>query len=75
MQQGDPLGPLLFCLAVAKVLKACEGDLVVGYLDDLTVGGDYEQLIALVPIIEEVSATLGLSLNHSKCEFVGGEGI
>jgi len=71
VQQGDPLGPLLFCLAVIKVVEVCEGDLVVGYLDDLTIGGDCQRLLGQVPIVEAASASLGLHLNHSKCEFVG----
>ena len=65
------MGPLLFCLALDKVVQACDEDLVVGYLDDLTIGGDCQKLLAQVPVIEAVSSLLGLRLNHSKCEFVG----
>jgi len=75
VQQGDPLGPLLFCLALERVLGACEGDLVVGYLDDVTIGGEIQDLVAQIPIIEAASALLGLQLNRAKCEFVGGGGF
>ena len=71
VQQGDPLGPLLFCLAIAGVFGAIEGDLVMGYLDDITIGGNVEDLISLVLKIEVSSSLLGLTLNRSKCEFVG----
>ena len=47
-----------------------KGDLVMGYLDDITIGGGVKDLISLVPKIEESSLSLGLSLNRSKGEFV-----
>jgi len=37
-QQGDPLGALLFCLAVQPLLDSLKSDLVFGNLDDLTLG-------------------------------------
>ena len=39
-QQGDPLGPLLFCLAVHELLSALKSELALGYLDDIEIGGD-----------------------------------
>jgi len=69
--KGDPLGPLLFCLAIAGVFGGIKGDFVLGYLDDITIGGGVKDLISLVLKIEESSLSLGLSLNCSKCEFVG----
>ncbi len=38
-QQGDPLGPLLFCLAVHPLLTSLRSDLRVAYMDDVTLGG------------------------------------
>jgi len=52
-------------------MDVCEGDLTVGYLDDVTIGGDCQQLLAQIPIIEAASSRVGLQLNHAKCEFVG----
>ena len=39
IQQGDPLGPLLFCLTVQPVLQAMSSELVISYMDDFTLGG------------------------------------
>ena len=38
-QQGDPLGPLLFCLAMHQLLTSLLPPLNEGYLNDLTLGG------------------------------------
>ena len=32
VQQGDPLGPLLFSLCVSEVLESCAGEIVVSFL-------------------------------------------
>ena len=37
-QQGDPLGPFLFCLALRPLLNTLSSDLVLGYLDDVSGG-------------------------------------
>src|SRR5882757_6910460 len=66
-----PLRPLLFCLAIADFLGEIEGGLVMEYFDDITIRGNVKDLISLVPKIEVSSLSLGLSLNRSKCEFVG----
>ena len=38
-QQGDPLGPALFCNAIQPLLMSLTSELRVGYMDDLTIGG------------------------------------
>ena len=43
-QQGDPLGSLLFCLAIHPILTSFSSELVIGYMDDITLGGDEESL-------------------------------
>src|SRR6218665_812194 len=50
-QQGDPLGPLLFCLPLQPVLVQLESPLAFGYLDDLTLGGTPEVVAADVDLI------------------------
>ena len=38
-QQGDPLGPLLFCITLQPLLHMLRSELVVGYIDYITIGG------------------------------------
>lgn len=69
-QQGDPLGPLLFCLAIHPILKSLSSDLVAGYLDDITLGGDEQILAQDVNEIRARGESMGLKLNVKKCEFI-----
>ena len=39
VQQGDPLGLLLFCLVVDSLSKSLSSELKLWYLDDATIGG------------------------------------
>jgi len=39
-QQWDPLGPLYFCLAIIELLKSMKSELVLAYLDDITLGDE-----------------------------------
>jgi hypothetical protein len=39
VQQGDPLGGLLFCIGIHPILSAAKSELSIGYLDDITLGG------------------------------------
>jgi len=70
-QQGDPLGPLYFCLAIHDVLVACNSEMVVAYLDDVGLGGDAEVVARDFALLQEMSAQRGLILNRSKCEVIG----
>ena len=67
-QQGDPLGPLLFCLTIQPMLQSLSSTLVIGYLDDITLGGDEQVLAADMVQIQEQGEALGLRLNITKCE-------
>ncbi|XP_073955687.1 uncharacterized protein [Choristoneura fumiferana] len=68
-QQGDPLGPLTFSLAIHKVIAELRSPLNVWYLDDGTIGGRPEEverdLLVLLPRLRD----LGLEVNTAKCEF------
>ena len=44
VQQGNPLRPLLFCLALHPVLAASPAEFRLGYLDDVTLGGELNEL-------------------------------
>ena len=69
-QQGDPLGPLLFCLAIHPILTSLSNDLVAGYLDDITLGGDEQKIAQDVNEIRSRGESMGLRLNVRKCEFI-----
>src|SRR5215469_14295172 len=70
VQQGDPLGHLLFCAAVQPLLTGCNSELKVGYLDDFTIGGKSDRVVFDVEWINSHSAELGLKLNEQKCELI-----
>ena len=73
MQQGDPLGPLLFCLIIHKLTSQLESELGLFYLDDGTLGGEAEQVLQDLLLIEKGAKELGLSLNHAKSEVISTE--
>ena len=72
-QQGDPLGPLLFCLPLQPALRSLVSSFRIGYLDDLSLGGRPEDVGHDMDIILGLESTLGLRLNRQKCEILAGE--
>ena len=70
-QQGDPMGPLLFCLALQPVLDLLDCPLRIAYMDDITLGGHADSVARAVETVAEKGALLGLMLNRSKCEVIG----
>ncbi|XP_026404939.1 uncharacterized protein LOC113300025 isoform X1 [Papaver somniferum] len=72
VHQGDPLGPLLFALAlhplVDKITAQCELDLHAWYLDDGTIVGDTMEVSKAFKIIQEEGPSYGLHLNVLKTE-------
>ena len=44
VQQGDPLGPLLFCLAIHDLITLLKSEFNVFYLDDGTLGGSLKDI-------------------------------
>ena len=71
VQQGDPLGPLLFCLVLQPILESLGCPLRVGYMDDLTLGGSVQSVADAVQAISDLGLPVGLRMNPSKCEFIG----
>jgi len=69
-QQGDPIGPLLFCNTVQPLLSSLQAELNVGYLDDVTLGGQVEMVASDVAEIVKAGSDLGLSLNVDKFELI-----
>ena len=72
IQQGDPLGPLLFCLCLQPILEQIIAPLRIGYMDDLTFGGPAPMVAQAVEDIQTLGEPLGLKLNPSKCEIING---
>ena len=72
VQQGDPLGPLLFALGIHPMIlrmnAECNLLLNAWYLDDGTLVGPTEEVLKALSIIQEESQHLGLKHNLSKCE-------
>ncbi|GAU96871.1 hypothetical protein RvY_08245 [Ramazzottius varieornatus] len=64
VQQGDPLGPLLFCVLIQKLTSP----LNVWYLDDGTIGGKIETVLSDLQVVISEGWKLGLELNSAKCE-------
>jgi len=71
VQQGDPLGPILFALAFHRVLRAVSSrhpglQLVAAYLDDLTIAGTGEECKRALQTVCEEAQFLGLRVNGDK---------
>ena len=66
VQQGDPLGPLLFCLTLHQLC----GHLKSVTLDDGTLGGKVEDMVRDLDLIVHKGAELGLLLNPQKSEII-----
>eukprot|EP01127_Copromyxa_protea_P014070 TRINITY_DN386_c0_g1_i8.p1 TRINITY_DN386_c0_g1~~TRINITY_DN386_c0_g1_i8.p1 ORF type:complete len:1404 (-),score=287.75 TRINITY_DN386_c0_g1_i8:242-4453(-) len=72
-QQGDPLGPLLFCLAIKDLTESIrslpggEAPLLnAWFFDDGTLAGSSLQVCRALDIIQAQGPAIGLSLNQSK---------
>ena len=70
-QQGDPLGPLYFCLAFKELLESQQSELALGFLDDVAIGGDAACVMEDFLQLEAAAKHLGLEMNRDKCEIVG----
>ena len=80
IQQGDPLGPALFAVAIQNAVlearNAAESnhpgalDFVAFYLDDGTVAGDATAVRCFCECFGRAMSDMGLSLNLGKCEVV-----
>jgi hypothetical protein len=70
VQQGDPLGSLLFSLTLHPVLSALASKLALGYLDDVTLGGESGTVAKDVESLRSEARRIGLHLNAKKCEVI-----
>ena len=75
LQQGDPLGPLLFALVLHKLVASMEADdecfdllIQAWYLDDGALAGSRPAVLRALHLIEEMGPALGLHVYLAKCE-------
>ena len=72
VQQGDPLGPLLFSLVVLQLLDTIgpiDGLILqVWYLDDGTFVGTRDAVSSFLHLLISNGSSFGLKLNLNKCE-------
>ena len=70
VQQGDPIGPLLYALAVDQIASGVEPELSVWYLDDATIGGSPESVLSDVQRCINGLKRIGLIVNPKKTEII-----
>jgi hypothetical protein len=73
VQQGDPLGPLFFCLVWQRIVEQMPDllSLNIWYLDDGHLVGSPRDLRAAAEIIAREGAKIGVHINPSKCRVWG----
>ena len=60
MQQGDPLDPLPFCLAVQPLGERLQSKRRIFYLNDGLVGGSAHDVLRDICRVKDEAASLGL---------------
>ncbi|CAL4067969.1 unnamed protein product [Meganyctiphanes norvegica] len=77
VQEGDPLGPLLFSLALQPILQRVnEGcsdhglQLAFSYLDDLILAGEQSAVAHAFQWLRDLARQIGLDFNTTKCEVI-----
>jgi hypothetical protein len=73
VQQGDPLGPLFFCLVWQRIVEQMPELLAlnVWYLDDGHLVGSPKDLRKAADIIATEGAKVGVHINQNKCRVWG----
>ena len=77
VQQGDPLGPLLFALALQPALQAAQSgpaasrpELAFAFMDDAFLAGGCQPVAASLTRLVSAARQVGLQLNPQKCELI-----
>lgn len=73
VQQGDPMAPVLFCMAIQPLLDEIKAkfpnlDINAWYLDDGNLVGSIEDISGVLKYIDEHGPRYGLKLNRKKTE-------
>ena len=68
VQQGDPLGPVLFALAVDEIARSVRSPINIWYKDDATIGGPVESVCEDLRRIIPMLSDIGLEVNPKKSE-------
>jgi len=64
-QQGDPLGPLLFCNKIQPLLSSLSSELNLGYIDDVMLAGPADTVASDVAEIIQIWQRNGFDSEHS----------
>jgi len=68
VQQGDPLGPFFFALALQPALiEAAKGCFIMAYLDDIYICGHKVEVEKAIKTLLLRTSKIGLECNLSKC--------
>ena len=70
VQQGDPLGPFLFCLVIFPLTQMLFSEFHIFSLDDATLGGNEMDVCNDFKMIEREASVVGLELNYQKSELI-----
>ena len=77
VQQGDPLGPLLFSLVLHKIASAVDSDneclnllFQAWFLDDGVIAGRKSDVQRALSLIDELGSTLGIYINLPKYDLI-----
>ena len=68
VQQGDPLSTFLFSLGIQDLVDECKSEFNCWYLDDGTIGGNYQSVLKDAKMILNIYESHGLQVNPSKSE-------
>ncbi|XP_055328074.1 uncharacterized protein LOC129581172 isoform X3 [Paramacrobiotus metropolitanus] len=68
VQQGDPFGPVLFCLVLQFIVDKLNSYLNAWYMDDGTLGGTPSEVIRNFQFLVFEAKKIGLEVNIAKCE-------
>ena len=70
VQQGDPLGPLLFALTLDPIIRSIQSPMNSWYLDDGVIAGPAHSVSNDLQQIILKLQTLGLTLEPTKCKII-----